>query len=296
MYKPISKKTQEALEAYAMLLPTIIGFLIISAGPIIGAFLLSFTNYEFKWPPQWVGLKNYIDLFNMPLFLKIIQNTLYYSLLTVIPSAFFGLLLALLINTKVKGITVFRTIYFWPVVASMAAVSLTWKFLLNPQIGLVNYLLDAINIKGPQWLGSTQWTMPSLALVFVWKWVGFYMIILLAGLQDIPEDLFEASTIDGANIFHKMRHIILPMISPTLFFVFVMATIASFQLFDQVLIMTYEAGPAYSALTLSYFVYQNAFQWMRMGFASAVGVILFLLVFVFSLVQMRLQNKWVFYR
>lgn len=297
MHMKLSRKTNEALEAYIMLLPTVIGFLIISAGPIIAALLLSFTDYDFfKWPPNWVGLKNYVDLFNLPLFSKIVINTLYYCLLTIIPSAFFGLLLASILNIKITGITIFRGIFFWPVIASMAAVSLTWVYLLNPQIGLVNYILQFINIKGLPWLGSTTWAMPSLALVFVWKWVGFYMIILLAGLQDIPNELYESSMIEGANIFHKMRYITLPMISPTLFFVFIMATIASFQIFDQIFIMTNNAGPAYSTLTLSYYVYQNAFQWLHMGFACTVGVILFLIIFIFSFIQIRSQNKWVFYR
>lgn len=296
MRKDITRKTREAIEAYVMLLPTIIGFLLISAGPILIAILLGFTDAKFKWPPNWIGIRNYQLLFSNPLFPKIILNSLYYSVLTVVPSAVFSFLLALLVNNKVKGIAIFRAAYFWPVVASMAAVSVIWKFMLNPQIGLMNYALQYIGIKGPIWLGTTQWVIPSLALTFVWKWVGFYMIILLAGMQDIPEDLYEASIIDGANGFQKILHITFPMVSPTLFFVIVISTIASFQLFDQVMIMTNDAGPAYSALTLSYYVYQNAFQWGKMGYACSIGVILFVIVFLFSSFQMRLQNKWVFYR
>jgi multiple sugar transport system permease protein len=290
-----NRKKQEIMEAYLMLLPALIGLVFLTAGPVIGSFFISFTNWEIVRAPHWIGLSNYKELYATELFWKVLKNTLLYTLLSVPACVVFSFVLAILVNMKVKGMMWFRAIYFWPVVSSMTAIAIAWTWLYNPDTGLINYLLSFIHVRGPAWLKSTEWAMISLAIVSVWKSVGYYMVIFLAGLQSIPPDLYEASKIDGANRWHQLRHITIPLVSPTTFFVLVMAVIGSFQIFDQTVIMT-KGGPAYSTLTLSFYIYENAFEWYRMGFAAAMAYVLFIIVFVFTFIQLRLQNRWVFYQ
>lgn len=289
------RSTIETRDAYVMLLPTLIGLVVFSFGATFGAIALSFTNYSIKWPPQFVGITNYVNFFGNKLFGQIISNTALYIAITVIPCAVFSFLLALLINRPMKGINLFRTAYFWPVLISMTAAALVWRFLLNPQFGLVNYLLSKIGVKGPRWFSSTQWALIGVAIIFVWKSVGYYMIILLAGLQNIPQELYESAMLDGAGALQRTRYITLPMISPTLFFVMIMLCIGAFQVFDPILVISPTGGPANATTTLSFYVYQNAFTFLKMGYASSVAVVLFILVLAVSAIQFALQDRWVFY-
>jgi len=285
----------QLVEPYLYLLPTIIGLALFSAGAVAASFLVSFTQWDMVTEPRWVWLDNYSALLESELFWEVFWNTLAFAALAVPLSIGGSLALALLVNTRVRGIVVFRTAYFLPVVSSMIAVALVWSWILNPEYGLLNYLLrETFGIRGPSWLDSTTWALPAMVLVTVWKGLGYSMVIFLAGLQGIPEELYHAATIDGAGRWRQFRHITLPMLSPTTFFVLVITLINSFQVFEQTYVLT-KGGPANATLTLSYYIYQNAFQFFQMGKASALAYVLFALVFIATLVQFRAQKRWVFY-
>ena len=229
------------------------------------------------------------------LFWKIFGNTFWYVLLYV-PLAMVGsLVLALLVNRKLPGIKLFRTIYFMPVVSSMVAVALIWSWLYNPEFGIINWVLNKLlGIEGPQWLLSTDWAMPGIAILSAWKILGYNMLILLAGLQSVPKHLQESALLDGAGPWQRFVSVTLPALSPTLFFVLIITLINSFQLFEQTYVLT-QGGPANSTLTLSYYSYQNAFQFFRMGYAAAVAYVLFAVTLIVTIIQFRLQKRWVFY-
>lgn len=288
-------KKREYVKAYMMLTPMLIGFVIVSIGAIIGVFTLSLTNFSISWPPQFIGFKNYKSLFSHRIFPRIIWNSVYYVVLITVPTVILSLLTALLLDSKIRGRTFFRTAIFWPVVSSMTAVSLIWMFLLNGNFGIINYLLKFLGIDGPDWLNTPSLTLPVFAFIYLWRHLGYYMTLMLGGLQNIPTELYESAELDGAAFWKRTFHITVPLMSPTIFYVLIMVVIYGFQVFDQVMIISKDGGPAYSGLTLSFFIYQSAFKNGKMGFASAAGVILFLVVIVCSLIQFKLQRKWVYY-
>jgi multiple sugar transport system permease protein len=282
-------------EPYLYLTPTFIGLILFSSGAVIMSFFLSFTEWEIINPPKWIGLNNYLMIFKSDIFWKVFWNTIYYVFLNVPLSIIIPLLVAILLNQKLRGIKFFRTIYFIPVVSSMVAVALVWSWLYKPEYGLLNYLLNKFfGITGPQWLENEAWAMPAMVFMCVWKNLGYNMVIFLAGLQNIPDTFYEVSSIDGASSFRKFFKITLPMLSPTTFFVLIITIIGSFQVFEQTYILT-KGGPANSTLTLSYYIYLNAFQYFRMGYSAAMSYILFATIFAITLVQFRYQRKWVFY-
>jgi multiple sugar transport system permease protein len=282
--------------ALPFILPTIAGLLVFNVIPLLAAFALGFTNYSFTTKTNWIGVANYrAFLFDDPLFWKAMRNTFYYTVASVGLSVVIGLLLALALYQAIKGTRFFRSVYFLPVVASSAAVSLVWGLLLEPNFGLVNFLLGLVGIDGPGWTQSLQWAMPALILVTVWKTVGYNMVIFLAGLQDIPQEVREAARVDGADGWRETLNIVLPLLSPTTFFVIVISLITSFQVFDYIYVMT-QGNPAYETLTLSYYIYQIGFQYFRMGQASALSYILFAVVFLLTLLQFGLQRRWVQYQ
>lgn len=288
-------RTFRVLEPYLYLLPTLIGLALFSAGAVAVSFLMSFTHWDIISSPEWIWLENYIILWQSDLFWEVVWNTVYFILLAVPLSVVASLALALAANTTLKGIVFFRTAYFLPVVSSMIAVALVWSWIYNPEYGLLNYLLDFFfGIRGPAWLDSTSWALPAMVIVTVWKGLGYSMVIFLAGLQNIPQELYHAATIDGAGVWKKFRHITLPMLSPTTFFVLVITLINSFQVFEQTYVLT-KGGPANSTLTMSYYIYQNAFQFFQMGKAAALSYVLFAAIFVVTLIQFRIQKRWVFY-
>jgi multiple sugar transport system permease protein len=283
------------LEPYLYLLPTLVGLLLFSAGAVAASFIMSFTKWDIISVPEWIWFGNYADLWRSDLFWEVLRNTLVFVALAVPASVCAALALALLVNTGLRGITVFRTAYFLPVVSSMIAVALAWSWIFNPQYGLLNYLLRVLfGVQGPAWLEDTGWALPSMVIVTVWKGLGYSMVIFLAGLQNIPQDLYHAATIDGAGPWRRFRHITLPLLSPTTFFVLVITMINAFQVFEQTYVLT-KGGPANSTVTLSYYVYQNAFQFFQMGKAAAVAYVLFGFLFAVTLVQFRVQKRWVFY-
>ncbi|HEX2037639.1 MAG TPA: sugar ABC transporter permease [Chloroflexota bacterium] len=293
---PARRQWRSWLVGYAYLLPTLCGLVLFSAGAMVASFLMSFTKYELVTPPVFIGLRNYADLAGSSLFWKVLGNTFYYTLGYVPLNLAASLALALLVNTRLRGITLFRSFYFTPVVTSGVAVAMVWAWLYNPQFGLINYLLRVgLGVQGPAWLSSTEWAMPALIILGVWRSAGYNMVIFLAGLQNIPAELYEAAEIDGAGWWARFRHVTLPMLSSTTFFVLVVSVIHSFQVFEATYIMT-QGGPANATLTLSYYIFQNAFEWFHMGYAAAMAWVLFGVIMVFTLLQMRLQRRWVFYQ
>lgn len=276
--------------------PVVIGMAVFSVGPIIASFGLSFTSWDGVSSPQWIGGANYAEITSSPLFFKVLRNTAYYALLFVPATVVGSLALALAVNRKLRGIAAFRTLFFTPAVSSIVAVAIVWSWLYQPEYGLVNYVLHAIfGVRGPAWLQDPDWAMPAMAIVAIWKTTAYNMIIVLAGLQNIPEEHHEAARLDGAGPWKRLWHVTLPMLSPTMFFVLVITLIGAFQVFEQTYVLT-KGGPANATLTLSYFIYQNAFQFFRMGYASALAYVLCGIVLVLTIVQLRLQKKWVHFQ
>jgi multiple sugar transport system permease protein len=290
-----AQRRREEIEAYIYLLPTFVGLILFSLGAIIFSVGISFTDWDVLQPPQWVGLSNYVRLFTTPLNWQVFGNTLYYTAVIVPVGAALALGLALALNRGLRGIVILRGLYFLPVISSTVAVSLVWSWLYNQQFGLINYLLSLVGITGPAWLADTRTAMPAVIIMSIWKGLGYNMVIFLAGLQGIPQELYEAARIDGAGAWARFRYVTLPLVSPTTFFVVVLSTVAAFQVFDQTYVMT-DGGPAYSTTTLALFIYQNAFQWFHMGYAAALSYVLFAAVAVVTLLQFRAQGRFVFYR
>jgi len=197
-------------------------------------------------------------------------------------------------NRSLRGISFYRSVYFLPVVTSTVAVAMVWTWLYNPEFGPINYFLGLIGIEGPPWIASTTWAMPALVIMSVWKVLGYNMVIYLAGLQGIPEEYYEAAAIDGASSWQRFRYLTIPLISSTTFFVLIVSIISSFQVFEQTYILT-RGGPAYATLTLAFHIYQQAFQFQKMGYASALAYVLFTLTLLATLIQFVFQRKWVFY-
>ena len=288
----IRNRTREAAGGYLFALPWLVGLSIFVFYPFIANIFYSFTEYNIIESPVWVGIDNYRVLMHDSLFWKSLSNTIYYS--AVVPlQLIIALLLALLLNQKVKGQRYFRTFFYLPVLVPLVASSVLWKWMLSPNYGLVNSLLYKVGINGPGWFASESWSKPALILMGTWT-VGGAMIIFLATLQDIPEVLYEAAEIDGATTFKKTFHITLPLLTPAIFFNLIMGIIGSFQVFTQAYIIT-EGGPMYSTTFYVLYLYNNAFKFFRMGRASAMALILFIVIFIITLFIVKTSSKWVYY-
>ncbi len=284
----------KAVVIIGFLLPSLAGLFLFQLIPMLSSAVISFTNWDLLTPAKFVGVDNYTEALQDEKTLTSLMNILQY-ILGYLPSVLaFGLLFAVLLNRKLRGIKLYRIFIFVPVITSWVAVSIVWRWLLNGQSGLINYLLSLIGIQGPVWLQDFVWAMPSIIAVSVWKDIGYVTVILLAGLQDISEDYYEAATIDGAGGFQQFFRVTLPLLTPSIFFVLVISLINGFQLFDQVLVMT-GGGPAGQTSTLVQQIYGNAFQSYKMGFASAQSWILFVIIFAVTIVQQQLQKRWVTY-
>lgn len=280
--------------ALVMLLPNLLGFLTFVLVPVLATFVISFADWDLSENFKFIGLGNYQELLTDGIFRKVFWNTLYFTAVSVPIGIVLSLFLAILLNQRLRMIRFYRAAFFIPVISSMVAVAVIWQWIYNPQYGLLNYALSGLGIQGPTWLTSTKWAMIAIIITAVWKNLGFNMLIFLAGLQSIPESYYEAAEIDGARWFAKFRHITVPLLSPTTFFITVMAIITSFQVFDTVYLMT-QGGPARSTSVLVYYVYQNAFQYFEMGYASAVAYVLFFVVLILTMLQFLTQKKWVVY-
>lgn len=275
------------------LLPNILFFSVFTLIPILGGFFLSFTNYNgFNLAGlKLVGLHNFIELFHDDYFLVALKNTLVYTVASVPLTLLLALLLALALTKNIPGKGLFKTVFYFPSITAMVAVAIVWGMMFNPTGGPVNSFLTSIGIKNPPgWIVSTQWSMASVVLVSVWKSAGYYMIMILSGLLSIPGEYYEAALIDGAGGWKKFWKITWPLLSPTMFMVTILAVISSFQVFDLVYVMT-QGGPGDSTSVLVYRIYQEGFKNMNMGYASAMAYFLFLIIFIFTLIQFRGQNK-----
>lgn len=286
---------REALTFYLFILPWVLGFLIFTVGPIIASFVLSFTEYDIILAPRFVGLGNFRELFNDPLFYTSLYNTLYIVVLAVPLGMVVSFAVALLLNQKVRFMAAYRTAYFMPSIVPAVASAALWLYLLQPQWGLLNGFLEALGIPGPGWLSSTVWSKPAIILLMVWG-SGGTMIIYLAGLQDIPQSLYEAAEIDGANGWRKFRHVTLPLMTPSIFFTLVIGIIGAFQVFAIIFVLTDGmGGPLNSTLVYMIYLFRNGFNFFRMGYASAMAWILFLIILALTWVQFKTASKWVYY-
>jgi multiple sugar transport system permease protein len=290
----LSTNAQEAIWAYIFLLPALLGLVIFTAGPLLAAFALSLTKYEVTTPPVWVGLQNYAKLLHDEDLLGAFKNTLYYAAL-VVPSILVGALgLALLMNRGIRGISIYRAIFYAPAVCSSVGVSLLWAYLYNPQIGVLNYILGQVGIPRQLFIESINEAMPSIAVLAVWRLSGYFMVVFLAALYGVPREYYEAAKIDGAGRWEQFRRITMPMISPATFFVVVILLISALQVFDEIYVMT-KGGPGSATQTLIYIVYTLAFQQYAMGYACAVATVVFLLILALTVLQLRFQSRWVHY-
>lgn len=288
-------KRQEIIVGYLCLSPWLIGFIVITVGPIIVSFILSLLEYDMVHPPIFVGIQNYKRMILQdPLFWKSLKATGYYTLL-VVPSSLVGaLLIALLMNQHLRFMNMFRTIYYLPSVFSGVAVALLWSWVFNKDFGILNYLLDRLfGIMGPNWLGTEEWVIPALAIMALWG-VGGGMIVFLAGLQSIPTQLYEAARIDGATSWQEFWKITIPLLTPTIFFYLVTSIIGTWQVFTQGYVMT-QGGPNYASLFYVLYVYFNAFVWFKMGYACALAWVLFVVILISTILTFKSSPYWVYY-
>jgi len=286
---------REAIELYLFISPWLIGLVVFTLGPMLASIVLSLMSWKLLTPPVWRGLDNYIQIFTSdPLFVKALVNTTYYTAVSVPLHLVTALLVAMLLNTRIRGLPVYRTIFYIPSVFSGVAVALMWIWILHANSGLVNQALALFGIQGPNWLGSPQWAMPAMILMSLWGGLGSPMVIFLAGLQGVPQHLYEAAEVDGANWWAKLRHVTLPMLSPVIFFNLVMGIVGSFQVFGASYILT-GGGPNYATYTYVFKIYQDGFTQFRMGYASALAWILFVILVVFTYFQFAMGKRWVYY-
>ncbi|MDY0294988.1 MAG: sugar ABC transporter permease [Acholeplasmataceae bacterium] len=290
-------KLQKNIGYYIILflIPTVLGYVIFSLLPMLSAFYLSFTSWDIiGGAPEWIGLKNYVDIFKSDEFYRVFKNTLKFIVIYIPMIMISSSCLALLFDAKVKGIAGFRILLFIPVLTSWVAGSIIWRSALNGQYGLVNNILALIGIDGPGWLTDPSWSMISIVMVSVWKDIGFFSLIIFGGLRGIDKKMYEAAEIDGANKLQIIKNITLPLVSPTLFFVLIITIINSFQLFPQVMVMT-GGGPLGSTQVLVERIYVYGFRYFNMGYATALSIILLGVIVSVTVLQWILQKKWVFY-
>ena len=286
---------REAAWAYFFISPWIVGFILFTIGPMLASLYYSFTKYNIISPPQWTGLANIRDLLRDPLFWKSLQVTVYYAALALPLGLLVGFFLAVLLNQKIPGVNVWRTIYYLPSVIAGVAVALLWMRIFNPKIGILNPFLAKFGIQGPGWLNDPQWAMPALVIMSLWG-VGGGMIIYLAGLQGVPTTLYEAAKVDGASLWQRFWHVTLPMVTPVIFYNLVMGMIGAFQFFTVVYVATGGSGsPARATLFYNLYLYQNAFKYFEMGYASTMAWILFLIVMALTILVFRSSAVWVYY-
>lgn len=292
--RKVSKNVvREAIEGYLFVLPLLIGLLFFTVWPVFQSLLISFCKYNIITSPKFIGTKNYVELFHDPLFWQSLKVTVIYSIVSVPLGLGAGLLVALLMNQKVKGIAIFRTIYYLPAVVSGVAVSLLWMWIFNPDYGLANVALKSVGIPAQQWLNSPKTSLTSLIIMSLWG-IGGGMVIYLAGLQGVPQQLYEAAEIDGANSFQQFRHVTIPMLTPVIFYNLVMGIIGSFQVFTQAFVMT-SGGPVNSTLFYVLYLFRQAFNYFHMGYASAMAWVLFAIILVLTMLVFKSSGAWVYY-
>ena len=284
---------REALEGLLFAGPLLLGLLIFTLYPVLDSLYISFTKYNIFTPPEFIGLQNYRNLVNDSLFWQSLRITTIYSVISVPLQLVAGFAVALLMNQKVRGITIFRTIYYLPSVVSGVAVSLLWVWIFNPDYGLANVMLRAAHLPTQEWLTDPRTALGSFIFMSLWG-IGGGMIIYLAGLQGVPQHLYESASMDGANIYQKFRHVTLPMMTPVIFYNLVMGIIGSFQVFTQAFVMT-SGGPANATLFYVLYLFRQAFNYFRMGYASAMAWVLFAIILALTLLVLKSSSAWVYY-
>lgn len=313
-------RANQQSEGYLFILPSLIGFIVFVIFPIVASLVLSFYRWDLLTTPEFIGTRNYVELATTdPLMGQVLFNTFFY-MLTIAPSQLvLGFVLALALNSGLRGAGFYRMIYFMPVVTSIVAAAMVFQFLLNRDTGILSswmwwgveklFELDFVTsneavanfvrtyLSPPDWLNDPQWAKPGVVLLTLWKNVGFTMVIYLAALQGVPDSLYEAAKVDGASVWQRIRHITIPLVSPTTFFLLVIQMLGAFQIFEEPFVMTANTQGQLppSSMSIVIYIFQNAFSFQRMGKAAAIAWVLFGIVFVITLLQLRLQNRWVHY-
>ena len=287
-------RRREALFAYLFISPWLLGFIIWEVGPMIASLVLSLTKYNITSPPIFVGLANYKRAFTEdPLFWHSLKVTATYAAFAIPLGLILGFTVALLLNFDIPGVSIWRTVYYLPSVISGVAVAILWQFIFQPQFGILNTLLKMVGLKGPEWLYSTTWVLPAFIIMSLWG-IGGGMVIYLAGLQGIPTALYESAQIDGANWWQQLWKITLPMMTPTIFFNLVMGLIGTFQIFTSAYVMT-QGGPMHASLFYNLYLYNNAFVFFEMGYASMLAWVLFAIILILTLLTIKSSAVWVYY-
>ncbi len=279
----------ENISAWVFILPSVIGCLVFIIIPIAASFLLSFTEWNLLSKPEFIGFRNYTDLLSSKDFWLVFNNTIIFALATTILGTIIPLVLATIINSKIKGSEFFKTTYFIPFVTPMIVIAMVWEWIFDPKFGLLNYLLKS-NI---EWLYDTHTALFAIIIVSVWKLVGYNMIIFLSGFSTINSQVLESAKIDGSGKLTTFFKIIIPLLSPTIFFVLIITTISSFQVFDLIYLMT-QGGPENSTNVLVYWLYKNAFEFFNIGKASAIAYILFIFISILTITQWIIRKRWVY--
>ena len=289
----LTASRREALVALAFLAPNVLGFLLFTLGPALFSVVMGFTNWSGLSAASWVGLQNYRDLLADPIFRTALWNTLLYTLEFTPLTMLAALGLALLFNQKLRGTSFFRLLCFLPIVTDFISIAFVWSWLYHFRFGIINYGLRWVGLPPQAWLGDAQWAMFALVFMSIWRWMGYYAVIILAGLQDISRTLYEAATIDGANRWQLFTRITVPLLSPTLFFVLIISITSSFAVFEQMYIMT-EGGPQDATISITMYLYQQGFRFFRMGYASSIAWVLFLLTFLVTAINWGVRKRWVY--
>lgn len=285
----------EVIAPYLYLVPSFVFLVMFVYYPVINAFYLSFFKWDFAHPvKEFIGFSNYATMSKDPLFWEVTRNNLIYALGTLVPSLGIGFFLAVLVNTKIKFKAIYRGVAFYPYLLPMAAASMIWVWLYNPIYGTLSNFLKFFGFRQIDWLGDKQFALLSLMIVAVWKFVGYYMILFLAGLQSIPNEYYEVASLDGANFWQRLRHITIPLSTPTIFFVGMMFIVNSFQSIDQVYIMT-SGGPGNATNLIIYYIFQHIFRFGKMGVGATISSCFFMVLVGLALLYFFLLEKYVFY-
>ena len=290
----VKQSTQEEIAGWLFASPWIIGFVVLTLGPMVASLVLSFTRYDMFTPPTFVGFRNYVTMFTIDnLVVHALKITTLFALMSVPLNLVVGFMLALLLNQRIEGLSIWRTIFYLPSVVTGVSVIILWILLLNPQYGLVNALLGYIGIKGPNWLGAPEWALISLTMMGLWG-VGGGMLIYLAGLQGIPTEYYDAARVDGANSLQQFVNVTVPMMSPVIFFNLVMGIIGALQTFDNAFMMT-GGGPAWATYFYMLHLFTKAFEELKMGYASGLAWILFIYIMLLTALVFRSSRALVYY-
>lgn len=292
------EKNRDNIAGYLFVLPALIGFIVFIIIPFISSFVLSFTEWNFisgLSGIKFVGLKNFIDLFKDLWFTNSFSNNFIFAVTVVPISLVLGLIVAVLIQKYVYGSGMIKVMIFMPYISSVVAIAVVWMVMLQPSYGPINELLKSLGMNNPpKWLADLNWALPTLIFISIWQGLGYYVIIYIGGLNSIPQELYESADIDGANFWHKLFYISVPLVSPTTFFLAITGIISSFKVFDLISVLT-QGGPGSSTTVLAYYIYKTAFQYHKMGYASAMAWVIFVVIFIITIIQWKGQKKFVTY-